>query len=239
MDRYWDDLASGDDSGWHENDSRWKARMVQTMLAKHALEPRTLCDIGCGTAGVLNALADLLPNVDLVGYEPSAEALRLIPGAQRSGLTLIHGPCDIDDRRFDVALCFDVFEHVENPFAFLRVVRSKAPIVIFNIPLDLNALNACRPAVLLHAREAIGHIHYFSAETALALLSDTGFEVLDVTYSDFADDRKVVGSRGSRLAQSVRRVGARISPALTARFLGGLSLFVVAKASRPVGAPRT
>lgn len=228
MDRYWEQLGTHHDSQWHDLDTRWKADTVQRVLERHGIRPHSICDIGCGTGAVLEAIAERSPCLRLVGYEPSSEALSLAPEEPRRRSTLVHGPSTIDNDTFDVLLCLDVFEHVENPFEFLRAIRSKAPLALFNIPLDLTVLNACRPSVLIKLRERIGHLHYFTAETALSLLSETGYSVVSATYSDSISDESQ-GSRGHRLMQTVRRKAAALSPALTARFLGGLSLFVLAE----------
>src|SRR5256885_1898613 len=41
---------------WHVEHSAWKAENVLKMLAGHQLEPRTVCDVGCGAGEVLRRL---------------------------------------------------------------------------------------------------------------------------------------------------------------------------------------
>lgn len=236
MDRYWEQLRTHYDSTWHNSDTKWKADTVQRVLARHGIRPRSICDIGCGTGAVLEALAERSPSLQLVGYEPSREALSLAPDECERRATFVHGPSTVDNDTFDVLLCFDVLEHVENPSEFLRSIRSKAPLAMFNIPLDLTVLNACRPSVLLKLRERIGHLHYFTAETALALLAETGYSVVSATYSEFIS-AELQGSGRDRIMQTIRRTAAAVSPAITARILGGLSLFVLAETRHTARGP--
>ncbi|MDQ3431419.1 MAG: class I SAM-dependent methyltransferase, partial [Actinomycetota bacterium] len=75
---------------WHESDAKWKARKVETMLSRHGLVPRSVCDIGCGTGGVLSALAEAPPpRTELVGFEISADALRHVSAERRRRVNFV------------------------------------------------------------------------------------------------------------------------------------------------------
>jgi Transposase DDE domain len=54
---------------------------------------------------------------------------------------------------------------------------------IFQIPLDLSAQTVLRGKVLLRLREELGHIHYFTKDTALQTLKDTGYQIVDYAYT--------------------------------------------------------
>ena len=41
---------------------------------------------------------------------------------------------------YDLILCIDVFEHVEDYIGFLKTLKNKSKYHIFNIPLDMCAL---------------------------------------------------------------------------------------------------
>ncbi len=34
---------------WHIEDSPWKANHIHRIIQKHRLEPRTICEVGCGS----------------------------------------------------------------------------------------------------------------------------------------------------------------------------------------------
>src|SRR5437867_6076025 len=91
--------------------------------------------------------------------------------------------------QFDLLLCVDVFEHVEDYIGFLRRMRAKASRFIFHIPLDLlvQTVLRCRPT--LRAREEVGHLHYLMKETALAALRDSDYHILDWQYTPSGLDR--------------------------------------------------
>jgi 2-polyprenyl-3-methyl-5-hydroxy-6-metoxy-1,4-benzoquinol methylase len=85
--------------------------------------------------------------------------------------------------RYDLALCIDVFEHVPDYLGFLKTLRGRGEHVMFHIPLDLSAQMVLRGSPLIRARELVGHLHYFTEETALASLRDAGITVIDTAYT--------------------------------------------------------
>ena len=213
---------------WGGKDAPWKADKVKSMLERLDLRPEALCDIGCGTGAVLRCMREWYPAADLVGYELSPQAIAL-GSDTASGVTLIQGGAMDFPETFEVALCLDVMEHVEDYIGFVRSIRQKASIIIFHIPLDMSVQTVARMRPLLRSRETVGHLHYFSRETALATLKLAGYEVVAEKFTTGSPD-----FRGSLLRKRAgafcRSTAARISPATAARVLGGFSLLVAARA---------
>jgi hypothetical protein len=133
------------------------------------------------------------------------------------------------DGRYDVMLVLDVIEHVEDCFGFTRGLRSHADLLLFHIPLELTCLSLLRNGLMPH-RHSLGHIHYFTKDTALALLTDCGYEIVATRYSpavvDFAPrDLK------SRLLTALQRMGFRLAPDFSVLIVGGYALLVAARPS--------
>ena len=77
-------------------------------------------------------------------------------------------------------------------------------------------------------RKSIGHLHYFTSETAIDTLEDCGYKVVDTMYTPkFADYPSK--TLGSVLANIPRHILWAISPGLMATWLGGCSLLVIAE----------
>jgi 2-polyprenyl-3-methyl-5-hydroxy-6-metoxy-1,4-benzoquinol methylase len=131
----------------------------------------------------------------------------------------------------DLVLIMDVFEHVEDFYGFLRKVRQTGKNFVFHIPLDLSVQTVLRAKPLLRKRKKAGHIHYFTHETALATLADTGFDVRDWNYTASYTDRPARTFR-SRLLNIPRRLFFALNQGLTVRILGGYSLLVYAIPSK-------
>lgn len=210
---------------WHDQDASWKALQIVDLLSSVALQPASVCDVGCGTGGVLANLSRFLPHATMVGFEPSQDAVQLA--------NELHPDVDVQsdprvlDRHFELALVLDVFEHVEDYLGFLRRISSLASAYIFHIPLDMTAQMVLRSSPILSARQSVGHLHYFSRDTAIATLRDTGYVVDEMKYTrpDLAMSRR---SWRSAVAWLPRRLAFRLAPDLAVRTLGGASLLVLA-----------
>jgi SAM-dependent methyltransferase len=215
---------------WHVEHSPWKAGEVAKLLDRNGVRPRTVCEVGCGAGEVLLSLAERLgPEVAYVGYEISPQAFALCSGKARDGVRFVHADLLADpDARFDVVLAIDVFEHVDDYLGFLRRLRAHGERFVFHIPLDLSVQTVLRARPLAEVRRSVGHLHYFTKETALATLRDAGFEVLDHAYTKGSLELDDLSWR-AKLLKLPRKVAFAAHPDLTVRVLGGFSLMVLAR----------
>ncbi len=216
-----------DNSSWHVEDSPWKARNIITMMERHALAPSSVCEVGCGAGEILRQLCDRYPATNFVGYDISPQAIALARERAHDGLSFRQADLLGEDVHFDLLICADVFEHVEDYLGFLRALHGRASTAIFHIPLDVSVLNVLRSGYIRRARDQLGHLHHFTADTALSTLRLAGYEPLDWFYTAGAIELPHGGTLG-RLINVPRRLGRRVSPAATARLLGGFSLMVLA-----------
>jgi hypothetical protein len=214
---------------YHVEDSAWKAGQILRMIEKHELRPQLICEVGCGAGEILKQLQSRLPTAtQFVGYEISPQAFALCQERANERLRFF---CEdliaAQSEEFDLLLCLDVFEHVEDYLGFLRGLHDKAAFKIFHIPLDLSVQWLWRKRPIMREREQAGHLHYFMKETALATLQDAGYEVIDWFYTPgaIANPRSVK----ARLASLPRRLLSAINQDLVVRILGGYSLLVLAK----------
>lgn len=221
---YNDGRYSSKNPGWHEDDAPWKARQVLAMLGDRNFRPESIVDIGCGTGGVLEVIADSLKGARVVGYDPSSQATGMIERSDRVELR-VGTPKDVHEH-YDLLLNLDVFEHVEDYIGFLRSLRPIADWFMFHIPLDVSAQSVARERPLLAARSTVGHLHYFTRGTALASLETAGFEIVcdKLLFPNDLPNRRIK----TRIANVARDLGRRLRPQLSARIFGGSTLLVLA-----------
>jgi len=125
-------------------------------------------------------------------------------------------------------MAIDVFEHVEDYFSFLRKLKTLTPYKIFHIPLEWTVESTLRPKLIEVSRKYLGHLHSFTKDTALAVLGDCGYNVVDWFYTPviFELERGSIGHRMRRVA--LRLIGS-INLDLAVRTIGGHSLLVLAE----------
>ncbi len=214
--------------GWNEEDSPWKARQILKMIERNSLHPTTVCEVGCGSGEILNQLSMSLGNeVRFVGYDISPIALEICKPKSKANMVFCLGDLlASDEEHFDLLLAIDVFEHVEDYLGFLKKLRLKATRTIFHIPLDLSVQSILRSHRILHARKNGGHLHYFTKETALATLQDTGYSIIDYFYTPGSLGLPHRGWKAN-LLRIPRRALFSVHEDFAARLLGGFSLLVL------------
>jgi hypothetical protein len=125
------------------------------------------------------------PATRFSGFDISPQAISLArpkeaPNLKFSKLDVLRDSNEV----FDLVLVLDVFEHVPDYLSFLNQLRARGRHFVFHIPLDLHAQSVLRKSrYMLAMRREFGHLHYFTLETALATLIDSGYAVDDHVYT--------------------------------------------------------
>jgi SAM-dependent methyltransferase len=216
---------------WHTEDSPWKATQVLKMLMRNNINPKSVVEIGCGAGEILNQLHNRLGDktIQFSGYEISPDAFKFTKERENEKLHFFQEDLTIVDKKFDVLLMIDVFEHVDDYLGFIKKAKEKAEYKIYHIPLDMSVLSILTNSPM-EARKSVGHLHYFMKDTALATLRDSNQEVLDWFYTSaaFEVNNKNLGFLGG-LLQLCRKITYKVKPNLAVKLFGGFSLLVLTK----------
>ena len=214
---------------WDSADAPWKACKVSQILRDNGCRPASLVEIGCGSGAVLASLRATFPDTAMAGFDISPDVQRFWQQHSTEGIRFFLGDyLDMDEPVPDVVLVLDVLEHLGNPWEFLARLRDRCKLIVFHIPLDLSAASVLREAPLLRVREKVGHLHYFTKGLALALLRESGFEVIEARYTNAALDapqRTAI----TRMVGLLRRLAYALDRDFGARLLGGETLMVLAR----------
>lgn len=218
---------------WDVEDSEWKAGQVLKILDRNNLAPKSIVEVGCGAGGILAALHNALPEVQYSGFEIAPDASQFWGKYKEKNISFVIDDFLLADTpHFDLLLLLDVIEHIPEPFSFLKDLQGRADYYVLHIPLDLSALSVFRERPLLHVREKVGHIHYFTKGLALSLIQESGFEIMDWCYSGapFSAPQR---TWKNRLAQLPRKLAnAVLGRDAGVRLLGGDTLMVLARTKR-------
>ncbi len=133
-----------------------------------------IADVGCGTGATLNALACTGQGV---GADISDVALRMC--AEKGLKKLVRAPAEalpLRSMQFDLALCLDVLEHVEDGAAARELYRICRPggTLIVTVP-------AYRWLWSEHD-QALGHRRRYRAGELRRLLEAAGFRIVKMTH---------------------------------------------------------
>ena len=219
---------------WDSEDAPWKAGQLFELFRKSDIEIqniRTVSEVGCGSGEVLGNFSKLMSgkNIKYMGYDLSPDAIK-IAEKNKSKYTnnFEFKVMSVPDQKSELLICADVFEHIEDPFTFLRDIKSKSEYFIFNIPLDLSVQSMMREHVILAQRKRVGHVNYYTKNLALETLKDTGYEIMSYEYAPWY---KMYPSKklSTKISNMLRDVFMKINSELCVQYLGGASLIVLAK----------
>ncbi|MGA7798091.1 MAG: class I SAM-dependent methyltransferase [Methanoregula sp.] len=216
---------------WGADDAAWKADQIFTMIQKHGLKPATVCEAGCGSGEILWQLQQKMDrNCIFTGYDISPQAIDL--ACRHSNRNLTFRLADISEEKgttYDLILLIDLIEHLEDYFEFLRILKDKSQHKILHIPLEMFAVSSLYPSFHLGQKRKVGHLHFFSRETALQVLRDLGYEVVDYQYTaGYRHPHHDYGIK-DRMLSVPRRLLYPLAPDITARIFGGYSLLVLVR----------
>ena len=205
VDIYTTDIYAQLNPTWHEGDASWKAGHIEQIIRKNDLKFETVCEIGCGTGGILLNLSRAFPTSKFTGYDISPSAIERAK-LKEDSRTIFHLANPLDDPKFssDIVIIADVMEHVEDYITFLKAARRRGRYKIFHIPLDLSVQSLLRRWPIMNLRKQVGHIHYFFKDSALATLEDCGYAITDYTFtaSRLELPNQALSSRLMRLPRS-------------------------------------
>lgn len=175
--------------GWLEGVSdQFEAEPAAESLGKHgwivdaekSREPGTYLEIGPGNGAVLRRFEKM--NWQCYAIEPGSWS------KNRPGF------CDsiaqLPNLRFDVAVANDVLEHVSDPRTMLADVSSvlKPGARFYACFPNADSIRARLHGVNWRMIRPIGHLHYFSMQSAKCLLESCGFNVRQIQSYDLLVD---------------------------------------------------
>lgn len=214
---------------WHDEDGPIKATEIGALLKKNQISFRTCADVGCGTGRVMAILASLY-DADFFGYEitdiPSERTVQ-----QPENVKLIIGDffSTSELSSYDLIMLNDVVEHIPDFFSFLNKVKLYSRYLVIRIPIEINVLHTLTNRHIYNRRR-VGHLHYFSKDTALATVEECGLRVVDWQYAFDGLNMPHTSRSFLKLALKIPRlVSLRCFPDLGVRLFGGAGVLILAQ----------
>jgi len=93
----------------------------------YVTDPCRLLEVGCGDGYGTEYLAEKCPNVTLTAIDPNADTIKFAQNKYtRESISFVQYNSDkipYDESAFDVIISFQVIEHVENDYAFIKEIH--------------------------------------------------------------------------------------------------------------------
>ena len=222
---YKDGTYASNNPSFGDDNSAWKVENALKAISLWNIPHDRIAEVGCGGGAIIRDISEALNASQAVGYEPMPEAYAVAKSRETETLKYLNQTVDQTTKdHYDLTICFDVFEHVEDCFSFIRDLTGISDRILFHIPLDLNVQMVARMSPLMRVRKEVGHIHYFSKDTAIATLEECGLNIEGWFYT-FGGDGTYAG-KIYRMLKWPRKIAYAINRDLAVRWLGGWSLMV-------------
>lgn len=234
---YTDGKYLSENKTWHIEDSPWKAtqifRLITSNLTTLELAGCAVCEVGCGAGEILAQLYRQLPaECTFIGYDISTQLEDMWKQRKNDKIRFIREDFLTGNEFYDLLMFIDIIEHIEDYIGFLRKIKDRGKYKIFNFPLEIFAVKALLGHKYLDSRAKYGHIHYFNKDICLSVLRELNFEIIDYFYAPSAIDLSSTSTSITTLSKAAkfpRILLSKVSTDLTAKLLGGYSLFILAK----------
>jgi cyclopropane fatty-acyl-phospholipid synthase-like methyltransferase len=206
--------------------------MIKALLDKNNISFRTMTEVGCGTGGVIQFLAQSFTGKIFTGYDISPQSIAIAQQKVATNNNLHFLNADYlseNNNNADILLVADVIEHVSDYYGFLTALKSKSAQFVFHIPLDLSCRTILKPHILLQQRNDVGHIHYFTEEHVWWMLKDCNYKVKDWQYTKHHIDLEKPENLKQAIKKILRAFSFAIAPKWSVKMWGGYSLLILAE----------
>lgn len=214
---------------WHDEDGPVKAREICSLLERNRISFGSCADIGCGTGRVTKIMASAF-DADFFGYEISHIPLDQSEQKPDNVKFIVGDFFDVSELpSYDLVMLNDVVEHIPDCFSFLNRIKQYSRYMILRLPIEINVLHTLTNRQA-HNRRRLGHLHYFSKDTALATVEECGLTIVDWQY--VFDGLNMPHTSRSLLKIALkgpRLIALNLFPDLGVRLFGGAGILILAR----------
>jgi SAM-dependent methyltransferase len=171
--------------------------LAKRLVDSYQLKNKDIVEIGCGKGDFLLAICDLGQNRGY-GFDRSFDPAKIRDGVSAGNVTFYQDFYDHDysDLPVDFVCCRHVLEHIQEPTAFLKGLRSllvgkNETTLYFEVPNALFTLESLGIWDLIYE-----HCSYFTERSLVRSFEEAGFDVL-ATGTPFGDQYLYIEARAS------------------------------------------
>lgn len=230
--RYIDGSYLQSNPDWDLSHIPWKLKCIHdlTSRASELKDISFIVEIGCGLGLVIEEVAKSFPNSQCKGFDPSSELPNYwLKHEFPTNLELVNSIYSSDRLCPDYVILFDILEHLEDPFALLQTLAKAKPIVACLLPLEVSMTSLLFPESFRKSYSKVGHIHFYSLETAKILFEESGYDILWIEVTERYRASKEKNPLSFLIREAFRIIFGK---KLLSIVLGGTSVLILATPQR-------
>lgn len=169
----------------HLEHSELKTEQILLVLPKDKKYKRVL-DVACGAGQVTLNLEKIIKPENITGIDISElmiEKAKSLDLKNKVSWEIIDIFNFKKDNKFDLIICADIIEHLENDLDFLLHLKKLGKNIILRVPLEDSLINRILMKYKLNdpfksSYIRYGHIQHYSEESILNLISKSGIKII-------------------------------------------------------------
>jgi len=177
---------TGSEAEWRMLGAKYKALNILELTKD--IEPKKVCEVGCGEGSILKWLSDSDFAEQLYGIDISESGIEKTYEKRIKNvieLKVFDGyNIPYPDHFFDLVVCSHVLEHVEHPRLLLREIKRVSRYQVFEVPVDFSFYVDKKAAHFLN----YGHINIYTPGLFRFLLLSESFSLLKEKHYFYPDE---------------------------------------------------
>jgi SAM-dependent methyltransferase len=162
-------------SGWNRWEDMKKygpsSRHTRRLIAKYIkdLNFKSVLDVGCGEGSLLQSLSLAEKGYELNGIDLSENAIKLAEDKIKCGIFKVIDISKVSmDKKFDLVICSEVLEHIEDDVSAIKNIYKMSKFVIITVPIGKLGAEDLQ----------VGHVRRYSKKDILNKLESVGFKII-------------------------------------------------------------
>jgi len=206
--------------------------MPLNVLQELFAQKRYVIEVGCGAGGVIYNFSKLLTGHGIrnipVGYDISPKAIEMANERYGDSVDFTCSKEITIKKNVAVILLVDVLEHLETPDIFLRSMTTISNYFLIRLPLDKSLWNIALNKLPKLEKE-LGHIHYFTYQSAITFVNEQGLDVVSYYLTNNFNANYNRKTMTAKIMWPVRMITSTVSKKLSSLVWGGTSIVMLAK----------
>lgn len=213
----------------HLEHSQTKTKEILEVLDKRKFE--TILDVGCGAGAITLELARTLHSGQVVGIDVSEVMIEKARELDSNNVikwqqTSIYD--FISEKPFDLVVCADIVEHMEDDVRFLKRVSMLGKHVVIRVPLEDSVFNRFLRKFSIYdpwvdTKNRYGHIHHYNEKVLENMFTKCNLKIINSIYKPMPKRSKIIWEmlRLLFLPLSIVSIGFMV------RFIGGFKIYLL------------
>ena len=154
---------------------------ILTKIRSQKSDISRICEIGAGLGDAARLTSENFSTSSFDLFESSEDAREILSKRFAGDTTFaVHNDFMSTDERYDLALCFEVLEHIEDDKSFMNSIHNildKDGVFCGSVPCYMSKWQA--------GDEYVGHFRRYEKDELHEKLKEAGFENIEITYYGF------------------------------------------------------